>query len=872
MCRVPRVAERILRWLAPGREGETIAGDLREEYETRGGGRAWYWSQVVSCVAVRLSPNRLIAPGLGKDFHFAFRMLRRNPGYACTAMLCLALGIGVNASVYTLVDEFFFKKLPVPDAGRVVVVERARQDMMGSYRDYLELRQRTETGSQKIFSGLAALDDVPTSLDTDGVSQMIMAQTVTANFANTLGLRAQLGRWFVPEDETRGSEPVAVLSDHAWTRRFGRRADAIGKRVRIETQWYRVVGVAAPGFIGVSPPHSAEVWIPFTSQRYVQELLLLPAERERPRVRLIGRLAAGVDMRSAEAQVRTIDAKIWSEYPRDKTSPGPVRMAVASGIGVPQARFMVIHLSILLLIVTGVVLMIACVNVANLLLSRSVVRRREMAVRQAMGASRWRLARQTLAESLTLAAGGAVLGLIFGVWTNRLLVRSMPAIPHVGFVTLAMTVNWRVVAFAVAAALASAVLFSLSPAIEQSQPDLTPALKSEGGGLRRMRQRHIYVVAQVALSLVLLIAATLLVRALRRASEIDPGFAMDHRLAARIYVSEPEYTPETGKVFFARVLDQLRATPGVRAATLSYAIPLNFADSTCVAVERTEKPQRTLSNLVVPGYLDVMGIARVAGRDFAATDQQGSPRVVVVNQTLAKLYWPNESALGKTMWLGCDAKRPRTLAEIVGVAKDSKYGSLDEEPRPFVYSAFAQGWVGFMAVTVHTAGDPSEFTGPLRSVLRELDPHLRIYEMSTLEEMTAQSLWQLRWQASLLGGIGMLAILLAAVGLYGVVAYTVAQRTREIGVRMAMGAQKSDVLWMVLGRGLRLTAIGVAIGLALSAMVTRFLGSVLYGLSPLDGVSFAAASLFWIGTAMIASYIPARRAARVDPVVALRWE
>jgi predicted permease len=276
------------------------------------------------------------------------------------------------------------------------------------------------------------------------------------------------------------------------------------------------------------------------------------------------------------------------------------------------------------------------------------------------------------------------------------------------------------------------------------------------------------------------------------------------------------------------------------------------------------------------GYFDVMGMALVGGRDFRAADQPGSPRVVIVNQTLARRYWPNDpsgnNAVGKTVWLGCDPKRPRTMAQVVGVAKDAKYGSLDEAPRSFVYSAFAQGWVGFMAVTAHTAGDPAEFGGPLRSVLQGLDPHLRIYEMSTMEAMTAQSLWQVRWQAWLLGSLGLLAILLAAVGLYGVVAYTVAQRTREIGVRMAMGAQKADVLWMVLGRGLRLTAIGVGIGLVLSALVTRFLGAFLYGLSPLDAVSFAAAALFWIATAMVASYLPARRAARVDPVVALRWE
>jgi hypothetical protein len=503
MHSVPKFAERMLRRLVPGREGETIAGDLREEFDARGGGRVWYWVQALSCVAVRVSPHRLVAPDLSRDFHFAFRMLRRNRGYAATAMLCLALGIGVNASVYTLVDEMFFKKLPVPDAGRVVVLDRAGEDMTCSYRDYQELERRSGRAFSKlppggrIFAGLAGINDQATALDTEGISETIMAQAVTANFAETLGLQAQLGRWFVPEDEAQGAEGVAVLSDRAWARRFGRRADAIGQRVRIETQWYRVVGVAPADFLGVSPPHAAEIWVTLASQWYVRELWSQPANRERPRVRVIGRLAAGVRLEIAEAQARTIDSQIWHEYPRDKATPGPLRLTVASGLGAPAAKKVAFHIAAILFVVTAVVLLIACVNVANLLLS----------------------------ESLTLAAGGAVLGLLFGVWANRLLVQSMPAIPHLGLVTLGLSLNWRVVAFAVAAAFASAVLFSLSPAMEQSRPDLTPALKNEGGGLGRMRQRDAYVVAQVALSLVLLIAATLLVRALRHAGDIDPGFA-----------------------------------------------------------------------------------------------------------------------------------------------------------------------------------------------------------------------------------------------------------------------------------------------------------------------------------------------------------
>ena len=432
--------------------------------------------------------------------------------------------------------------------------------------------------------------------------------------------------------------------------------------------------------------------------------------------------------------------------------------------------------------------------------------------------------------------------------------------------------NWRVAAFAAAAALASALLFSLAPAIEHARSDLTSTLKGEGAGLRRMRQRDVYVVAQVALSLTLLVAASLLVRALEHAQSLEPGFAMDHRLAARIYVSEPEYTPETGKLFFARLLERVRSTPGERNASISYTTPLSFTDSKCAAVDRTGRPPRAGSNAVTPGYFTTMRIPLVRGREFEATDRAGSPPVVILNETLARRYWPHEDPIGKTVWLGCDVTRPRIKAEVTGVAKDAKYGSLDEQPQPFVYSPLAQAWVGFVALIVETSGDPGAFTAGLRAIMRGLDPSLRVYEVRTLEEYAADSLWKVRWQASLLGAFGLLALVLAAVGLYGVVAYTVAQRTREIGVRMAMGAQRADVLWMVLGRGLRLTALGIAIGLVLSAASTRMLGSLLYGLSPLDPVAFAAAALGWTAAAMLASYLPARRATRVDPVTALRWE
>jgi predicted permease len=408
------MAERLLRRLVPGREGEIIAGDLREELASRGGGRLWYWAEVLSCAMVRFSPYRLTAPDFRQDLHYAVRVLRRNPGYTLTAMLCLALGIGVNSTVFTMVDELFWEPLPVPHSDRVVAIGRAGEEMTCSYRDYLEFQRRLAAPGGRMFSGLLAYDDLPTSLDTDGMSQIIMAEAVSANFAEILQLPPQAGRWFTPEDERPGSDPVAVLGDGAWEGRFGRSMSAIGKRVRIETQWYRVVGVAPRGFLGVSPPHTAQIWVPLMAQPYVRELLANAGERERPRVRLIGRLAPGMGLRATEAALKSTDIQIRRDFPRDPTSAGAVTIAIAAGASMPAAREVATPIAVLLLSVTGIVLLIACVNVANLLLARSAVRRREMAVRQALGASRWRLARQTLAEGTALAAGGAALGLLFG--------------------------------------------------------------------------------------------------------------------------------------------------------------------------------------------------------------------------------------------------------------------------------------------------------------------------------------------------------------------------------------------------------------------------------------------------------------------------
>jgi predicted permease len=801
------------------------------------------------------------------DLRYALRLLRRSPGYALAAMLCLALGIGVNTTAFSMIDELFLRPLSVPRADRVVRIERGTDDRACSYREFEDLRARTSSA----FAGLAAVIEVETALDTRDVSHIIVGEAVSTNFADTLALRPQLGRWFRPEDAALTTEPVAVLSDHAWEERFGRSPEVLGKLVRIETQSYRVIGVAPPEFRGAAPPIAAEVWVPIPAMPIFREDLSNPADRKHPRVSLIGRLAGHITPASAQAFVRAADADI-----RTGRSV-PLSVTAAAGAWFPGARQVAGPMTALLAAVSAIVLLIACVNVANLLLSRAVARRRETAVRRALGAGRWRLVRQAVAEGILLACGGAALGLLFGYATNRLLLHYLGTVPETGSLSAVnLDVNWCVAAFGVAAALGGAILFTLSAAFEQSRGNMLAGIAG-GAAAGRTRQRDAYVVAQVALSLVLLVAAGLLVRALQRAEHIPTGFAMEHRLSARIYISEPEYTAATARVFFDRALAEVRGMPGVQGAALSYGVPLSFPPTSggCAATSETQKPiPINGGNNISPGYFATLGIPLVAGRDFLPQDRDAKPSFVIVDQTLAGCLWPGGAAVGRRVRLGCDPHRAHE-AMVIGVVGDSKYNSLDELTRGAAFTVHApapEEIMGFMALTVHTTGEPTAFAGPLRTALRRIDPALRIYHIQTLRELAAVSLWKIRWQAALIGAFGSLAILLAALGMYGVVAYSVAQRTREIGIRMAIGAQKSDVLRLVLSRGLRLTAAGISIGLALSAASTRLLRAFLYGVSPWDAVAYLGAALLWLIIAILASYLPARRAAQVNPSVALHWE
>ena len=857
--RPPQLAERLVRWLVGGRDADAVAGDLRESFQERGGGALWYWGQAGSCLAVRISPHRRLLPGLAHDFAHALRLLRRNPGYAFTAMLCLALAMGVNTTLFSFLDSLYFRKLPVPEPGRIVYIHRQRSPLC-FWSEYLSFRDRLRS-----FQAVASLV-AGTYVDIDGQTFNFGFEVVSANYADVLQLRTTLGRWFTPEEDSSASEAVVVISHRLWSTHFHNAPSVLGRHIRIHDQIYRIVGVAPSDFTGATPPIAVDLW--FT------EATLAPSFRgsgNNPRISLIARLAPGATLAAATAEMQVIDAALRSADPHDPRATDPARLEPARGFLWASGRGYMKPVLAMMSAVCGTVLLIACVNVANLLLSRAAVRRREMAVRQSLGASRARLFRQTLVEGLVLAAGGTAFGILAGVWIGRVLESLLPTVTAVAYQGLKFTIDWRVALFVCAAGILCAVLFSLPPALASGRCDLTAAMKGSDTQ-HRSRQREFYSLAQVALSLTLLIATSLLVRALVHEQKIDPGFATDHRLYVNLWASPQLFQPAESERLFTRLLQQARELPGVREATLTSAMMGSEIDLSCASPSATTPPRKLNIGVVEPNYFDTMRVPIVRGRAFGPGGMLGEPPVVVINETMARTWWPDSDPIGKPLWVGC-TPAARKLGTVIGIARDGKYYELDESPTAFFYLSRRQdSGTGFFELIVRTSGDPYHWSKPLMSVALSGGPNLHIFETRSIDDAIAFQLRGLRWQAGLVGSLGVLAIVLAAIGLYGVVAYAVSQRTREIGMRMALGATSADVQWLVLGRGLRITAAGIAAGLLLSAVAVRWLRSYLYGLSPFDPIAFAAASLAWLAIAMLASWYPARRALRVDPMTALKYE
>ncbi len=807
-----------------------------------------------------------------QDLKYGLRQLWSNPGFASVAVLTLALGIGVNTSIFSLLNALMLRPLAVPDSGGVLAVYRG-EDRPCSYPDFVDFQERAGA-----FSGLAADVTTESALDVSGTSEVILAEAVSYNYAAVLEVKAVLGRWFTSEDERAADQFPAVISYRTWQNRLGGDPHVIGKPVRLESQWYTVAGVAPEDFHGMALPVLTDVWVPLVRYAGHNEFAArILKNRQQGKVLMFGRLKPGVTELQAQAELNAVDAQLRRDYARTETRETLLRVERARGTPDPGYRRMVLQLLMLLSAVAGLVLLISCANVANLLLGRGVSRRREVSIRLALGAGRWRIFRQMLLESLLLGLLGAAAGLAAAQWTNRILERALASAPSPIAMGATLSLDGRVLAFVLIASVATTILFGLIPALQASRPKLLPALKGSEmcSRNRRFTLRNISVVAQVTLSLALLITAGLFLRALRNASRIDPGFDARRLLSARLYLAKPEFNQVTGMALYRRVVERARTLPGVRNATLSYASPM-LAMSECVVPEQTNASAESMTagaNFIGTDYFSTLGIPIVRGREFMSTDNSSTPPVVIVNQAFARRYWPDSDPIGRRIRVGdgCDQGRG-TLAGIVGIAKDAQYASLEQSARPYVFIPLEQRFVGYVALVIQTEYNPAGLASILPKELRGVDGRLRVYEVDGLSNQMDKALWQTRWVASLLGSFGILALAIASVGLYGVMAFATRQRAREFGIRLALGARRNDVLRLVTGDALTITLAGVVLGLVVSLAFTHLLRGFLYGLSPTDATTYGGAALLWIAVSLGASWVPAYRATRVDPSVTLREE
>ena len=790
----------------------------------------------------------------GRDLRQALRQFRRAPGFTALAVLCLGLGIGVNTSIFGVLNAVLFRPMPVQQPERLVVVSRG-QAATFSYPAYRDFRDGSRT-----LAGVAASFPAESDLEIDGESTFVAAEAVSGNYASVIGAPTALGRWFAAD-----TEPVAVISYAVWQRYFNLRPDVLGKTVRSESQSYTVAGVAAREFNGVFSPLRTDIWVPIATRTSMAPLL---QDRSSPRVMLFGRLDEGVTPAMASSELNGIDARQADARTAASEPEAPIVAEQVRGFANVANRRRAQVVATFLTVVVSLVLLIACVNVGNLLLVRGAVRQREFAVRRALGASRHRVVQQLLVESLTLALAGGICGLVFARAANDLLERSLPRLQGIFPVQLDFELDWRVIAFATVTSLAATVLCGVLPAWRASRTDALAAFKGDLV-VGPPRRRPLGLIAQVVMSFVLLLVAGTFVQALVRMQTADPGFAVAGRLYAFAFIATPGISPASSHQIYSRAVDELRALPGVRTAALSYSLPLMPSSSNCVARPDGLRIPAT-TGAVDPGYFRTLDIRLAAGRDFAIPDSSTSTPVVVVNERLANGLWPDKPALGERVLVGCDNATPAT---VIGVVSNSSIRSLGETPQPHLYFPFAQNYRGGVtAIVLETSTPPATLVEPVRRTLLGLGQGMRIYAVRPLREHVEQSYAAMRWQTSVLTTFGLLALVLAAVGLYGVIAYRVALRTREIGVRMALGAGRTSVFREVVGQGLSIALTGVLVGEALMIAVGRRLGALDSDIRPPGAIVLAATGFIWIVVAILATYGPAARASGVNPLSALRYE
>lgn len=801
---------------------------------------------------------------LRQDITQALRRLRRAPGFTAVAVLTIALGIAATTTVFSVANGLLLKVPPgVRDPGSLVNLHTTSPDGSSFHVfSYPELEEYRD--SDIGLAGLAAYSITPVSMLRTDEPEVVAGMIVSHDYFDVIVARVVLGRAFAPDDEG-----VAVLSHDVWLERFAGDSAVIGRTVTVNRYPLVVIGVAEPGFRGHVAVLDGGIWMPMAAQP-----LVLPGERlgwNSGWLEAVGRLRPGVRREQVQASADVVARRLAEARPEIEEGHrvdvrrytalfGQVYGGVAAFMG-------------LLLGITGVVLLIACMNVGNLLLARATGRTKEIAVRLALGAGRRRVLQHLVVESVLLFTLGGLVGAVLAYWGAGVLASLQPPVPIP--VALDFAPDARVLGFALTAALLAGALFGVLPALRTSRPALVPALKSEsaGGGSAHGRLRDLFVAAQVAGSVLLLVGAGLFVRGLGRASAIDPGFQAEGVEIASVDLGINHYSEAEGKDFYRRLEERLRASPGVEVVGLVQTLPLNLENTETVIridgheVSDEHPPHQTDFNVVSPAYFQAMRIPVLRGRAFDATDVEGAPLVAIVNETAARLYWPDGEAVGKRIFLG--GSTDAEAATVVGIARDGKYRSLGEEPRGMLYVPFAQHYGPQMTLAVR--GDNT--TGAaVRSAMRELDPALPYLHRGQLSDVIGLSLLPQRVAAGVASGFGSLGLLLAAVGLYGILAYTVALRTREFGIRAALGATGGRLIGLVLRRGMVLTGVGLGVGFVAAWGVTQLISGLLFGLNPLDPVTYGGIAATLMVVTLLASWVPARRAMGVDPMVALREE
>lgn len=806
-----------------------------------------------------------------------FRTLRSSLGFTIAVVLSLALGIGVNTAVFSWIDAALLRPLPIADPERVVSVHTRLPNSPNyvtvSYLNFLDYREATRDK----FSELVVYRPAKFSLVSGDEPELVPGQLVSTGYFELLGLQPAAGRFIRPEENAvPGRAPVVVLGHGLWHRRFGGDPGLIGRTIELNGRQFTVIGIAPKGFLGARVLEPAELWVPLMLYREVLPGRLANIFERRRAIILfcLGRLRPGVDIAEADAVMKTVARRLEQEYPDDNKGRSLALLPIQQFTISPNYRGSYVLAGAVLMAVVGLVLLTACANVANLLLARWLGRRKEVAVRLALGASRPRLLRQLLTESLTLSLLGGAAGLLVADLVRRILWLSRPAnVPA----SLEVGLNPRVLLFTLVLSLVTGVLFGLAPALQSSRTDLVSTLRSQDaiagrqGG--RLGMRNLLVILQVAVSLISLIGAGLFLASARAAEKIDPGFDSEKMLVVSFDVGAQGYDESRGRVFYRRLVERVKELPGVReAAVAEYAVLLGDVglSRTVIPVGKELPPGETgywvQINGVSDRFFETVGIRILRGRGFLEADRQDSRMVAVINEEMAARLWPGEAPVGQQFqFFGA----PGTI-DVVGVARNSKYGFLGEEPPMYLYLPITQSYASEATLHVRTEGDPASLIEPVRRAAQSLDARLPLADLRTGSRVMDDALWAPRTAARLLIVFGLLALALAAIGIYGVMSYLVRQGRREIAVRIALGAQRMDVLGQVIRRGMVTVAVGIAAGLLAAWALVRLASALLYGTTPTDPRAWGLAALLLLVVALAATWLPARRAAATDPILVLR--